>query len=145
MAKQIKLNTRLKKMEFGKAFKKNLQAGLTARRSCRWYHPWADRATNAVDLVRIRSMAAKSYSLHPPALWRYSMRMWIWVRRHAPLSVAVADGDNEDGSMDVGSPASPLASLCCSNDAGSSRDVVSFRVTLFNFIGNFWFGFSSVD
>lgn len=59
------------------------------------------------------------------------------MRRHAPLSAAVADGadDNGDGSIDGVSLASPAqVSLCCSNGDGSSRGEVNFHVTLFQFV-----------
>lgn len=68
------------------------------------------------------------------------MRMSISVRcRHAPLSVAAAGDDNADGSLDVASPANPLANLCCSDGVGSSRDAVNFRVTFCVLFFWFWF------
>lgn len=92
-------------------------------------------------------------SRHPPSPSECSRRTLIWVRRHAPLSGAVADGadDNGDGSVDGVSPVSPvLVSLCCSNGDGSSRGEVSFHVTLSQFVFVFiiyliWeFGFVSL-
>lgn len=82
-------------------------------------------------------MAAELGSRHPPSLSECSRRTLIWMRRHAPLSGAVADGadDNGDGSIDGVSPASPvLVSLCCSNGDESSRGEVSFHVTLSQFV-----------